>query len=83
MRKHGVPFDLARMIFSDPQLLTVADLEHSDAGERWFSVGCASYGTVLSLVYLWSDASAETTTIRIISARKATRNEVRHYQEGV
>lgn len=83
MRKHGVPFDLARTVFSDPQLLTVADLEHGDAGERWFSVGCASNGAVLSLVYLWSDTSAETTTIRIISARKATRNELRHYQEGV
>jgi uncharacterized DUF497 family protein len=63
--------------------LPVADLEHGDAEERWFAVGCASNGAVLSLVYLWSDTSAETTTIRIISARKATRNEVRHYQEGI
>ena len=82
MRKHGMPFDLARTIFSDPQLLTIADLEHGDAGERWFSVGCASNGAVLSLVYLWSDASAETTTVRLISARRATQNEILQYWEG-
>jgi uncharacterized DUF497 family protein len=30
VRKHGVPFELARTVFNDPRLLTVADLEHSD-----------------------------------------------------
>ena len=83
MLKHGVTFDLARTVFSDPQLLTVADLEHGDTEERWFSVGCASNGAILSLVYLWSETGAEMTTIRLISARKATRKEVRYYQEGV
>ena len=82
MRKHGIPFDFARTVFSDPKLLTVADLEHSDVEERWFSVGCASNGAILSLVYLWSDARAETTTVRLISARRATQNEIRQYREG-
>jgi uncharacterized DUF497 family protein len=30
VRKHGVPFELARTVFSDLHLLTVADLKHSD-----------------------------------------------------
>jgi uncharacterized DUF497 family protein len=34
-RKHGVSFDLARTVFNDPLLLTVADLEHSETEERW------------------------------------------------
>jgi uncharacterized DUF497 family protein len=33
---------LASTVFHDPRLLTVADLEHSDTEDRWFSVGCAS-----------------------------------------
>ena len=36
------PFDLARTVFNDPKLLTIADLEHSHIEDRWFSIGCAS-----------------------------------------
>jgi hypothetical protein len=52
LRKHGVPFELARTVFSDPRLLTVADLEHSDVEDRWFSIGCAGNGAMLSVVHL-------------------------------
>jgi uncharacterized DUF497 family protein len=83
VRKHGVAFELARTIFSDRRLLTVADLEHSETEERWFSIGCASSGVMLSVVYLWSDADPAATKIRLISARKATPAEIRYYQEGV
>ncbi|MGA2773916.1 MAG: BrnT family toxin [Bryobacteraceae bacterium] len=34
VRKHGVPFELARTVFNDPRLLTIADLEHSDIEDR-------------------------------------------------
>lgn len=83
VRKHGVPLELACTIFHDPQLLTVADLEHSETEERWFSVGRAGSGAMLSVVYLWSDADPAATKIRLISARKATQTEIRHYQEGL
>jgi uncharacterized DUF497 family protein len=82
VRKHGVSFELAGTIFHDPRLLTVADLEHSEAEDRWFSVGCASNGALISVVYLWSDTSPAVTKIRLISARKATPAEIRYYQEG-
>jgi hypothetical protein len=82
VRKHDVPFELARTVFNDPRLLTVADLEHSDTEDRWFSIGCASNSAMLSVVYLWSDVDPATTKIRLISARKATKNEIIHYQEG-
>jgi uncharacterized DUF497 family protein len=58
-------------VFHDPQLLTVADLGYSETEERWFSVGCASNGVILVVVYLWSDADPSATMIRLISARKA------------
>ena len=83
VRKHGVAFELARTIFNDQRLLTVADLEHSETEERWFSVGCASSGAMLSVVYLWSAADPAATKIRLISARKATQREIRYYQEGL
>ncbi len=49
-RKHGVSFELASSIFSDPRLLSVADLEHGEIEERWFSIGCASSGVMISVV---------------------------------
>lgn len=69
--------------FYDLNLLTVADLEHSETEERWFSIGCASNGAVLSVVYLWSEADPDAIKIRLISARKATPAESRQYQEGL
>lgn len=48
--KHGVTFELASTVFHDLNLLTVADLEHSETEERWFSIGYASNGAVLSVV---------------------------------
>ena len=82
-RKHGVSFELASSVFRDPRLLTVADVEHSEIEERWFSVGIARNGAVLSVVYLWSEADAAVIKIRLISARKATRAELRQYEEGL
>jgi uncharacterized protein len=82
VRKHGVSFELARTIFHDPILLTVADVEHSEAEDRWFSIGCASNGALISVVYLWSEMSPVVIQIRLISARKATQSEIRYYQEG-
>ena len=82
-RKHGVTFELASTVFHDPRLLTGADLEHSETEERWFAVGCANNGAILSVVYLWSDADPAATNIRLISARGSTQSERRQYQEGL
>jgi uncharacterized DUF497 family protein len=82
-RKHGVTFEMASTVLDDPRLLTVADLEHSETEERWFSIGCASNGVVLSIVYLWSEIDPAATIIRLISARKSTRAENRQYQDGL
>ena len=82
-RKHGVSFELACTVFHDLRLLSVADLEHSETGERWFSIGCARNGAILPVAYLWSDADPGPAKIRLISARTATQTEIRHYQEGL
>jgi uncharacterized protein len=59
LRKHGVSFELASSIFYDPRLLTVADLVHSEAEERWFSIGLASTGKIMSVAYLWTESKPD------------------------
>jgi uncharacterized DUF497 family protein len=82
-RKHGVTFELASTVFHDPRLFTIADVEHGDTQERWFSIGCARNGGMLSIAYLWSDADPAAINIRLISARKSTQVEIHQYQEGL
>jgi len=55
-RKHGVSFELASTVFNDQRLLTIADVEHSETEERWFSIGLASNGAMLSIAYLWQES---------------------------
>ena len=74
-------FDLARTVFNDPRLLTVADLEHSETEDRWFSVGKCASGAILSTAYLWTRVSEAVVVIRLISARKATKAEMLQYEE--
>jgi uncharacterized DUF497 family protein len=52
LRKHGVSFELASTVFGDPRLFTVPDLEHGEAEERWFSLGCASNSAALDRIRL-------------------------------
>ena len=83
LSKHGVSFETARSVFTDPHIVTVGDLEHGNGEERWFSIGCAANGAILSVAYVWTETEMETSRIRIISARKATRSEIRQYREGL
>jgi uncharacterized DUF497 family protein len=80
--KHGVSFERASSVFADPRLLTAADLEHSASEERWFSIGLASDGRMLSIAYTWSESEPSMTKIRLISARRATSIEISQYKEN-
>jgi hypothetical protein len=82
VRKHGISFEVAGTVFQDPRLVTVADLDHSDAEERWFSLGYANNGSMIAVVYLWSEVNSSTIRIRLISARRAKPSEIRYYQES-
>lgn len=77
--KHGVSFELARLVFEDPFHLSVQD--RFEAGkERWQTLGLV-HGTVVLLVahtYLEDDGEE---VIRIISARKATARERQYYEQ--
>jgi len=72
-RKHGVAFADTFAVFEDPNALTMEDYEQGE--NRHVTVGMDCFGRILVVVYTWRDEN-----IRIISARKATRSEVKHYE---
>lgn len=79
-KKHKVSFEEARTVFCDENALLITDPEHSAAEERFIILG-HSFSLKLLLVchcYRRNDQA-----IRIISARKATKNESRQYVEGL
>lgn len=71
LRKHQVSFELAATVFQDPRVLTVADIDHSAAEERWFSIGLARNGVLLSIAHLWDASHDPFIKIRLISARRS------------
>ena len=80
--KHGVSFRAAQEVFADPMALTLFDDEHSWAEERWITLGVTSNGQVLLLVVHTVQEFKNRMDVRIISARRANKNEIRCYQEG-
>lgn len=75
-RKHGVSFLEAAWAFADPFSLTIPDPDHSIGEERFILLGETPGGRLLVVVHTETDD-----TIRIVSARPATRAERRHYEE--
>lgn len=73
LRKHGVDFADAATVFYDDLALTVPDERKPE--ELYVTIGTDAQGCVLVVVYAWRGES-----IRIISARKATRSERRQYE---
>lgn len=72
--KHGVKFDEAQTVFYDPRAVTVFDEAHSDSEDRFVTTGFSAEGNLLTVVY-----SDDGESIRIISARPATKREAKHY----
>lgn len=79
--KHGVTFELAATVFCDPLALSVYDEEHSASEERWVTLGLAGNARLLVVVHTFVETDAGT-TVRIISAREATRGERQDYDNG-
>ncbi len=77
--KHSVSFEETATVFRDPQMLSVYNGEHSDSEDRWATLGISAIGRVLVVCHTFREASGGSATIRIISSRKATRQETRQY----
>ncbi|MGB7415480.1 MAG: BrnT family toxin [Thermosynechococcaceae cyanobacterium] len=77
--KHGISFRLATQVFKDPRALTLFDEEHSLDEERWMTLGLVPSGQCLVIIHTFEEQGNEV-DVRLISARKATRQEVQDYQ---
>ncbi|MGI8619768.1 MAG: BrnT family toxin [Gemmatimonadaceae bacterium] len=76
LRKHGVGFEEAQTVFEDEEALLMADPDHSVEEERFILLGLSSSLRVLVVVHC---ERARGSVIRIISARKADRQERAQY----
>lgn len=76
-QKHGITFQEAMTVFGDALSLTGFDPDHSDVEDRFITMGTSVLGRLLVVVH----ADREN-TIRIISARPATRRERKDYEDG-
>jgi hypothetical protein len=77
IKKHGVPFEEATTVFADTLSATIPDPLHSFEEDRYIIVGRSFKGRTLIVVH-----ADRGDTIRLISARLATKNERRKYEEG-
>jgi uncharacterized protein len=76
VRKHGVRFPDAVAVFADDAALTLVDPAAGE--ERYVTVGMDGMARLLVVVYTWRGPG----TIRLISARRATRREADQYARG-
>jgi len=77
LEKHQVSFEEAGTVFDDPLFITFLDVEHSFDAERYITLGLSKANRLLLIAHTEREG-----TTRIISARKATKNERRYYEEA-
>ena len=76
LRKHGVSFPEASTVFDDYDALQIYDPDHSDEEDRFVMLGMSSALRILVVCLCYRENDEQ---IRIISARKATKNETATY----
>jgi hypothetical protein len=77
LRKHAVAFEEAATIFRDTLSVSGADPDHSVEERRFITFGVSNIGRLIVVSH-----NDDGSTIRIISARLATRRERKIYEEG-
>jgi uncharacterized DUF497 family protein len=78
LKKHGIGFEEAKSVFLDDHAKLIPDPDHSINEERFVLLG---YSSSLKLLVVCHCYRAAGRVIRIISARKATRQEAKIYEK--
>lgn len=79
--KHGVSFEQATEVFKDPMALTLYDDDNASSEEdRWITLGQANGQHYLVVAHTYRNQQDNAVTIRLISARPATRREIKQYE---
>ncbi|MEO5932132.1 MAG: BrnT family toxin [Duganella sp.] len=76
LRKHGVTFEEAKTVFYDLAMKLRLDFAYSDGETRYFALGISHGGRLLWVCHCYRGADV----IRLISARKANKAELKIYQ---
>ena len=76
IKKHGVSFDEARTVFYDENAIQYFDPDHSEDEDRFILLGISLKLRVLIVCHCFRKSEA---VVRIISARKADKNEEQEY----
>jgi uncharacterized DUF497 family protein len=79
-RKHRLTFERAATVFKDPNALSLFDEDHSDEEERWITLGLDETGALLVVSHTYDEEAEDHARVRLISVRKATKNETKQYQ---
>ena len=77
IRKHGLNFETAAKVFADDNRLEFYDEAHSDTEDRYITIGMIDNITFIVMVVYTERGEA----VRLISARKATNQERRMYDD--
>ncbi len=80
-KKHGISFETAVEVFQDPLHLSILDARFNYFEERWITLGANKDLLLLVVAHLYYTYQGEE-VIRIISAREATANERRQYEQA-
>jgi uncharacterized DUF497 family protein len=77
VKKHGIRFSDAEMVLYDSFAMTLEEQIVANE-QRYVTIGTDAVARIIAVVY-----SYRSDTIRLISARKATRRERKQYEEGI
>ena len=82
LQKHGIGFETARSVFADPYHYSVCD-DAAHGEQRWRTTGRSAEFTFVLVAHTLSelgDQGEPVEIVRIISARRATKQERRQYE---
>jgi uncharacterized DUF497 family protein len=79
LKKHGITFEEAKSIFYDEYAVQFFDHDNTESEDRFLMLGLSNNSRILVVCHCERD---EGNSIRIISARKATSRECKHYEGG-
>ena len=78
-KKHGLSFEEAKEVFEDENAILFDDPDHSAEEERFLIIGAVRSAKICIVSHCYRENDS---VIRLISAREATKNEKKIYQEG-
>lgn len=80
--KHKISFEDASTVFKDENAISIYDDKHSLEEDRWITIGLDTKTRTLVVIHTFITIDKNNCNIRVISARKATKEEKIIYQKG-